>query len=138
MGKDPRSLKSGRLNDIVRMMESLRFHRPAIEEVIGEPDSRRLAEAAGKIIELLKRHPHSQMRGLVVIEGVPMIPVKYETVYGTNEPPERRSLERASPQGGGSQGIQGAGPEDPLVGRPNVQEQGIGVGSGRNGAEIPS
>ena len=97
---NPKSLKRGRLSDIRVLMESLRFHRPAIAAVLGEQESRRLATFAGKIIEILDRHPTSLDRRLAVDDGV---------VTG--------SMPLLSMGGRGSLEVEGSGPERPLVAR---------------------
>lgn len=66
-GANAHTLKVGRLRDVAALMHSLRFHRPAIARLIGEPDSQRLATHAGAILDVLDRHGDALRAG--VVEG---------------------------------------------------------------------
>lgn len=105
---DARTLKRGRLRQIHALMHSLRFHRPAIAMVVGEPDSQRLATYAGKIIEVIERTP-AALDPLLRVEAGAAGPVpqardgsKLATAQGLRHGADRPDARRPATRGVGS------------------------------------
>lgn len=142
---DPRSLKRGRLRDVLVLLKSLRFHRPAIAAVVGEQDSRRLATFAGRIIEILEGHPASLDPGTAVVDGVAIASGLSPLGGGSLESRERAALSVSLVARAETVGDSLASSRAKHLGAPLVTPGGAGTADGANGTaavlpgnEVPS